>query len=72
MCHRLGTIQNLTNMAVYNLYTALSIICDFKFQFNWIERWWRELHQWLEKFFKRQLMMLLEQGHYDPDMEVVR
>ncbi|XP_028403995.1 uncharacterized protein LOC114526598 [Dendronephthya gigantea] len=32
---------------------------------NKIERWWRELHHHLEKYFKRQLLMLLEQGHYD-------
>jgi hypothetical protein len=35
------------------------------FFFQQIERWWRELHNRLEKFFKRQLRMLLEQGHYD-------
>ncbi len=32
-----------------------------------IERWWRELHSRLEKYFKRKFQMLLEQGHYDPN-----
>lgn len=31
-----------------------------------IDRWWRELHNRLERYFKGQLMMLLERGHYDP------
>mgnify|MGYP002803414281 CR=1 FL=1 len=30
-----------------------------------IERWWRDLHNRFEKYFKRQLNMLLEQGFYD-------
>ena len=37
-----------------------------------IERWWRELHHHLEKFFKRQLRMLQEQGHYDSNNETDR
>ena len=37
-----------------------------------IERWWRELHNRLEMFFKRQLMMLLERGHYDPNNQTDR
>ena len=41
-------------------------------KFDQIERWWREIHQRLEKFFKRQLMMLLEQGYYDPDCQTDR
>ena len=32
---------------------------------NRIERWWRDLHHSFEKYFKRQLQMLLEQGLYD-------
>ncbi|KAK3712321.1 hypothetical protein QZH41_017256 [Actinostola sp. cb2023] len=39
---------------------------------NKIERWWRELHHRLEKYFKRQLLMLLEQGHYEPDNQTDR
>ncbi|XP_028394391.1 uncharacterized protein LOC114518567 [Dendronephthya gigantea] len=39
---------------------------------NKIERWWRELHNRFERFFKRQLMMLLERGHYDPNNETDR
>ncbi|CAB4023493.1 Hypothetical predicted protein [Paramuricea clavata] len=31
-----------------------------------IERWWRELHERLEKFFKHQINWLKDRGHYDP------
>ena len=31
---------------------------------NQIERWWRELRDRFEKYFKEQLLPLLEQGHY--------
>ena len=33
---------------------------------NKIERWWRELHERLEKFFKEQLTTLLRGREYDP------
>ena len=33
---------------------------------NKIERWWRELHERLEKFFKEQLTMLLRGREYNP------
>ncbi len=39
---------------------------------NRIERWWRELHEQLEKFFKFELQQLLDQGFYDPEDEVDR
>ena len=39
---------------------------------NRIERWWRELHERLEKFFKFQLQQLLDQGFYDPEDVVDR
>lgn len=32
---------------------------------NRIERWWRELHERLEVYFKEQLKQLLDQGDYD-------
>ena len=38
---------------------------------NQIERWWRELHDCFEKYFKEQLMHLLEQGYYDPQNEIL-
>ena len=34
-----------------------------------IERWWRELHERLEKFFKFPLKELQDQGHYDTNSE---
>jgi len=33
---------------------------------NKIERWWRDLHERLEKYFKLQLQRLLNNGDYDP------
>ena len=42
------------------------------FFFLQIERWWRELHNRFERFFKRQLTMLFEQGHYDPSNQTDR
>jgi hypothetical protein len=32
---------------------------------NKIERWWRELHERMERFFKEQLKSLVESGDYD-------
>ena len=37
-----------------------------------IERWWRELHQRMEKYFKRQLHRLLDEGVYDPNEQTDR
>ena len=36
---------------------------------NKIERFWKEIHERMEKFFKRQLLELLERGHYNPEDE---
>ena len=36
---------------------------------NKIERWWRDLHERLEKFFKLQLRELLDANEYDPTVE---
>ena len=37
-----------------------------------IERWWRELHERLENFFKFPLKELQDQGHYDTNSETDR
>lgn len=39
---------------------------------NKIERWWRELLERLETYFKEQLSELLEAGDYDPSNETDR
>ncbi|XP_014675602.1 PREDICTED: uncharacterized protein LOC106815628 [Priapulus caudatus] len=39
---------------------------------NQIERWWRELHERLEKFFKFPLNRLKDEGHYDSKDETHR
>ena len=41
-----------------------SILYDPSTQ-NKIERWWRELLDRMERFFKKQLSTLVEDGHYD-------
>jgi hypothetical protein len=41
-------------------------VCEY-FNVTQIERWWRELHWRLEKYFKHQLLMLKDQGYYNPD-----
>ena len=37
-----------------------------------IERWWRELHERLEKYFKVQLQTLKDSGSHDPNSETDR
>lgn len=39
---------------------------------NKIERWWRELLERLERFFKEQLSFLAEKGYYDSTNAVDR
>lgn len=39
---------------------------------NQIERWWKELHERLEKFYKQPLNWLKDQGYYDPHNEIHR
>jgi len=39
---------------------------------NKIERWWRELHERLEKYFKPQIKYLLEAAYYNPHSELDR
>lgn len=36
---------------------------------NQIERWWKELHERMEKYFKDGLRRVKDQGHYDPHNE---
>ena len=42
---------------------------DWYFQ---IERWWKELHDRLEKYFKDHLRWLKDQNHYDSNDETNR
>ncbi|KAK2564030.1 hypothetical protein P5673_012245 [Acropora cervicornis] len=32
---------------------------------NQIERWWRDLHERMEKYYEGHLCLLKDQGHYD-------
>ena len=37
-----------------------------------VERWWRELHERLEKFYKEHCARLKNQFHYDPTNDIHR
>ena len=39
---------------------------------NKMERWWRELHERMERFFKDQLKSLVESGEYDSSDKIDR
>lgn len=43
------------------LIDLLSLTIDFQ-----IERWWKELHERLEKYFKEKLIWLKNEHHYNP------
>ena len=47
------------------------LIKTYIFSFQ-IERWWKELHERMEKFFKEHLALLKDHGHYDPFDETDR
>ena len=46
---------------VGELIDLLSVTLDFQ-----IERWWKELHERLEKYFKGKLIWLKNEHHYNP------
>lgn len=46
---------------VGELIDLLSVTLDFQ-----IERWWKELHERLEKYFKDKLIWLKNEHHYNP------
>lgn len=56
-----GDLEDATESVLYGPSTQ-----------NKIERWWRELHERMENFFKIQLSSLAEDGDYDPTEETDR
>lgn len=56
-----GDLQNATDSVLYGPSTQ-----------NKIERWWRELLDRMERFFKQQLTTLVEDGDYDSTDETDR
>ena len=50
---------------IYHYSSKKSILKEVKLQSLVIERWWRELHERLEKFFKTGLCWLKDQWYYD-------
>jgi len=60
----LHACNNNTNPADYVLFGSSTT--------NKIERWWRELHERLEKYFKNQLTHILESQYYDPSNDLHR
>lgn len=55
---KVGDVDDATETVLYGPSTQ-----------NKIERWWRELLEGLERYFKEQLNVLLEAGDYDPSDE---
>ena len=56
-----GDLEDATESVIYGPSTE-----------NKIERWWRELLERMEAYFKSQLSTLLEDGLYDPQDEIER
>ena len=66
--------MNATGVVILGcfFYVFLCIIVHnrpFLIIFLKIERWWRELHERMEKYFKEQLNWLKDRGHYNPHSE---
>ena len=55
---KVGDVDDATDTVLYGPSTQ-----------NKIERWWRELLERMERYFKEQLNGLLEDGDYDPTNE---
>ena len=51
---KVGDLDNLVDFVIYGPSTT-----------NKIERWWRDLHERLEKYFKEQLVELLRKNLYN-------
>ena len=56
-----GDLVNPTDAVLYGPSTQ-----------NKIERWWRDLHERMERFFKDQLKSLVESGEYDSSDKIDR
>ncbi|XP_028405215.1 uncharacterized protein LOC114527710 [Dendronephthya gigantea] len=56
-----GDLADATDSVIYGPSTQ-----------NKIERWWRELLERMERYFKRQLNSLVEEGEYDRDDDTHR
>ena len=70
---KMATMQvYLTNQLNNDLTDPNDSIIYGKSPTNKIERWWRDLHERLEKYFKQQLSALLHTNRYDPHSEMDR
>ena len=56
LMNKIGIMDDATDSIIYSPSTS-----------NKIERWWRDLHERLERYFKAQLRELLESLEYDPN-----
>ena len=64
--------HQFTSIVLYNHKLSLvSLLYIYSYILH-IERWWSELHERLEKYFKQDLSWLRQQGHYDSNNEVNR
>ena len=63
--HSFGLIKVTdSTLTSFTFYPRVSVLLSLQ-----IERWWRELHERLEKYFKVQLQTLKDSGSYDPTSE---
>ena len=56
LVNKIGIMDDATDSIIYGPSAS-----------NKIERWWRDLHECLERYFKAQLRELLERHEYDPN-----
>ncbi|XP_057311375.1 uncharacterized protein LOC130649161 [Hydractinia symbiolongicarpus] len=68
----MATMQSYLRRNCEDLDDPTESVCYGPSTSNQIERWWKELHERLEKYFKDGLQWLKEERHYDPHNEADR
>ena len=68
----MATIHTFLRSDHGDLEDTLERVIFAKTTVNQVKRWLKELHDRFEKYFKEQLVNLLEQGHYDLQNEIHR
>jgi hypothetical protein len=66
-------IYNFVQFLFLPYQITLVILEKFPLPYSiYIERWWRELHERLEKYFKRHLLLLKSEGRYNQEDDIDR
>ena len=63
---KMATIQTNLSSKVSDLDDPVDSVIYGPSTTNKIERWWRDLHERLKKYFKEQLVELLRKNLYNP------